>query len=688
MDGGEDNSREQNVSKRRQKPSDPLAEDEAPKAKRQRVSRACDQCRLSRDKCDGKSPCHTCVANGRDCSYTTSPKKRGIQPGYIRTLELSLALLINRDFEAEKHLLSQLSSHRSSLRQSVSLKDTTQPDDLFSKWTNSGVCKQIDTLLSGSLEADLPVPDITPQSGPVARIWPSDAPSEVLSGAILQLPTEFWSLLDHYYTYTHNWLPVSEKNEILKTAYSYPIDESNLHSSGDLGRHAELWAIIALTCQQRLGSTAANAAAAATARRLIPHKTSTLDTGHVRALLLLALSSHAKGDKLGSWMDVGTAIRILTYHMKLTSDDPRLPYLTLACHVVECIISAQLDIDPHLAKQTLSQVARVQEDGLEEWSPWQPLAGDEGSNVRKTPHSRQPGRCMSTFNSLANICGTLCARTGDRRDRDDDDRHAIGSAWRNPVSSNAPGTPQQLHLDTIAAWAHYKNRSLSRADFEQTLSYNLLQFRHCGGLGAIPPTLIPIVDSFVSSGKAAIPDTYVSTASEVLRLWSDSSSSRRSQAYASRTSDASYSRQPGAITVPQDAPQPDLMSYPADLSDPAPHPIQSWVNNIPKYPIQNAPLDNTSIPMASMNQDTPSGISDGALNPDFEAIFEEMAQLDGTRHANDGSQQFMQNLGLGPDSDLRAFFGADYQESDPLLAYIQFDRPPQPGATDSSNYPR
>lgn len=86
------------------------------------------------------------------------------------------------------------------------------------------------------------------------------------------------------------------------------------------------------------------------------------------------------------------------------------------------------------------------------------------------------------------------------------------------------------------------------------------------------------------------------------------------------------------------------------------------------------------------NQDTPSGISDGgAMNSEFEAIFEEISQLDTSRQMNDGSQ-FMQNLGLGPDSDLRAFFGSDYQETDPLLAYLPFDTTGRPRAG-SSNFP-
>jgi hypothetical protein len=63
-----------------------------PPNKRQRVSRACDQCRTAREKCDGIQPiCFTCASTNRNCSYTVSPKKRGIPPGYIKSLEITLA---------------------------------------------------------------------------------------------------------------------------------------------------------------------------------------------------------------------------------------------------------------------------------------------------------------------------------------------------------------------------------------------------------------------------------------------------------------------------------------------------------------------------------------------------------------------------------------------------------------------
>ena len=62
-------------------------------------------------------------------------------------------------------------------------------------------------------------------------------------------------------------------------------------------------------------------------------------------------------------------------------------------------------------------------------------------------------------------------------------------------------------------------------------------------------------------------------------------------------------------------------------------------------------------------------------------VFEELAMLE--RADSLQQPQFMQNLGFAPDLDLAEFFGADYQLSDPLLAYMQpttLDLPSTAGA--------
>lgn len=56
-------------------------------SKRQRVSRACLQCRTRKIKCTGESPnCAACRATGQNCSYGEA-KRRGLPPGYLQQLE-------------------------------------------------------------------------------------------------------------------------------------------------------------------------------------------------------------------------------------------------------------------------------------------------------------------------------------------------------------------------------------------------------------------------------------------------------------------------------------------------------------------------------------------------------------------------------------------------------------------------
>ncbi|ORY04904.1 hypothetical protein K493DRAFT_377850 [Basidiobolus meristosporus CBS 931.73] len=56
--------------------------------KRQRVSRACDNCRRKKIRCDGDHPlCSNCQSFGINCTYNGTTKKRGPPKGYIEAIE-------------------------------------------------------------------------------------------------------------------------------------------------------------------------------------------------------------------------------------------------------------------------------------------------------------------------------------------------------------------------------------------------------------------------------------------------------------------------------------------------------------------------------------------------------------------------------------------------------------------------
>lgn len=103
-------------------------------AKRSRVSRACDQCRASRERCDGESKCQTCVSQNRSCTYKAQPKKRGIQPNYIRTLELTLAWLLQSFPDVESQLAESLPQDHAHISGLLRGKDSEASEALHLAW--------------------------------------------------------------------------------------------------------------------------------------------------------------------------------------------------------------------------------------------------------------------------------------------------------------------------------------------------------------------------------------------------------------------------------------------------------------------------------------------------------------------------------------------------------------------------
>jgi hypothetical protein len=114
--------------------------------KRFRVSRACDQCRTAREKCDGKQPtCSPCQETMRACAYTSNPKKRGLQPGYIRSLEMTLAFIFQHNPEVESAVYSQLAQENTALL----ARGTKEANRLHKSWMKSRFCRDVTKALSG-----------------------------------------------------------------------------------------------------------------------------------------------------------------------------------------------------------------------------------------------------------------------------------------------------------------------------------------------------------------------------------------------------------------------------------------------------------------------------------------------------------------------------------------------------------
>ncbi|KAL5049816.1 quinic acid utilization activator [Aspergillus fruticulosus] len=243
------------------------------------------------------------------------------------------------------------------------------------------------------------------------------------------LPPNPWPLLDIYFSYTQCWFPILEKHDILRTAFRQA-DDDRYNSPSAAGDNAALWAVLALASIQQTSISATRQLSDlpedrpdpsqlyAKARSLIPMENGTHQLGHVQALLILSLIKLGQRDCAAAWMLVGQAVRTA---QSLGLNDPsnaaveektagRSKHVFLGCFVLETLVAAQIGQVPSLRKTELTKVGLINEDGLEEWHPWEDQTGLRPVESSRS-FQRGPLHALSTFNrllSLMCILNELC----------------------------------------------------------------------------------------------------------------------------------------------------------------------------------------------------------------------------------------------------------------------------------------
>lgn len=590
--------------------------------KRIRVSRACDQCRAGREKCDGSQPsCHTCETQQRKCSYNEQPKKRGIQPNYIRTLELSLAWLFQTYPDKQNRLARLLSDPNDKAHGLIAFKDSNSSDALHNVWRSSIVSRQIDQLLSG---AEVEVPDdsalVIEENGhsvdglpsPKAQeqnlsMLPEDRlrspelnrvsyqPSGDADREVLRLPPESWALFEHYTAFTHTWLPIVEKHDILKSMYAYP-SEGLSRERASTAEYSELWSIMALAAWQLNEHNENARESRRIARSLIPQGNGPFHISHVKALLLLSLIDVMEGEWTAAWISTGAAIRILAYlnatenSSRISSND-RVKHVCLAAFMLERLVATWTGARMYLHSSQVHSAGLLLEDGLDEWSPWHdPHTSSSG------PMTKSPARSISTFNVLVRVAASPHLAQSGLSDVHPDhaNLHIILKLLNNARSQSHRIQPSVI---VAGIW------------------HNPAQVNDLGNTPA---------PSQHSGRNEAIK----------MRFWDNLSDTAITPV---RTS---YP----FIAVPNEGTESISGSTPAQ--------------NIAVNPSPRHWSGDDSFPTGS--QAVHSGSAD---------IFEELAMLE--RADSNLHPDFMENLGFGPDLDLAEFFGADYQLTDPLHPQLQ-----------------
>lgn len=265
---------------------------------------------------------------------------------------------------------------------------------------------------------------------------PSQTISSIAESALAPLPPSASVLLDHYFTFTHCWFPILDRPYILKKFYEYTRAQRPVQpETADL---AYLWAICAYSQQQTMRfKQASNTMSGpsvtemrAIARTLIPSESGPFSLGHVQALLLLVLLDMGLGEWTSAWFLVGFAVRALldaidkninagrsgfpgclysAADMQKGGSSNRSKFDSFGvqqkkwmaalqgCFVLDTIVSLRLQRPSHLRRVHLDRSQLLDEDGLEEWEPW-------NASGRGVPESREPAFVISCFNRLTELC--------------------------------------------------------------------------------------------------------------------------------------------------------------------------------------------------------------------------------------------------------------------------------------------
>lgn len=198
---------------------------------------------------------------------------------------------------------------------------------------------------------------------------------------------------------------------MLKLSYSYP--EQGLELSCNMpnsGSHAEMWSVFAVGSLQSDSNTTSNdlqhepiSRLYDVARLLIPNELGQFDLAHVKALLNLAIFNISKRSFGAAWRLVGTALRIfLTITESADMAKTQRKNVLSGCFILDNLLSSQLKLRPYLGKADLAYLGKIEEDGMEEWQPW-------NGQLRLGPAHQLPSPILSlsTFNALLDLVDIL-----------------------------------------------------------------------------------------------------------------------------------------------------------------------------------------------------------------------------------------------------------------------------------------
>lgn len=474
---------------------------------RVRITRACNECRRRKDRCDGQRPaCESCRQIGHPCSYNPS-KKRGLRTGYVRALEILLGLVFGSVNGTESWVAGILDGQRTSASFCLAQQQPEHSvETIIEVWRKSSVLHRVETLLTEheddtesnifdccvtlalSRKLDVVVPpspiatDTTDITSPTSSVKQSQSQLLSSSASLLSssspprrrpLPSNWSTLLDIYFSTTHSWLPISQKQDLLRPAYVFAnsVTDSDSVSDGDLA--FLMAALTYASCQAEPAEPASKVDSLLSyTLSFFPAESERYDIGHARALLVLALLRIYRGQQSAAWFAVGRATYVISaslypslFHEPSTFSESTRRTI-LCCVALDTLVASWVRARPYFHYADIAAIGLLTTNDIEEWEPWRPAS--DGFAM-----TQAPGRVLSTFNSFIELIGVLNSHL--RRDKS---KPFIDCA----IEAGGGGTPQTLNLQVL--------RLLSVSESELLVSDELRELFHIvKKQKSIPPTM-------------------------------------------------------------------------------------------------------------------------------------------------------------------------------------------------------
>ncbi|KAJ5666685.1 hypothetical protein N7462_011094 [Penicillium macrosclerotiorum] len=387
-------------------------------SKRQRIYRACDQCRRRKSKCDGEQPvCKICHSANRACTYESGGGRRGLQSGYVRSLEIVLGL-------AFRHIPNSEGTIRRLLRESRA-KDNFLASDLARQslliWQKSKLSREVSHLLTSgsgdndhddsdweaietrnldeSMDDQIATASMSVNNDMMVLSNPPQPSNKPQGLGDLPVPDITPDLLEFYFTYTHCWFPILERRNLLRAMH---ISSDQLQTSEELSSRILLWAVISYVFAME-GKSDPTLPTPSEIQIAILQQISTewksCNLNHVHTILIFVLTHISAGNFSRAWTLVAQATRTLMV-LPLSNRKGRFLHTFHGCVFLDNILSALLGKTPCISSEEQSQEGLVEEDDVDEWDVWsQPRSRTlDGERIQATPL-----RALSSFNLVRQL---------------------------------------------------------------------------------------------------------------------------------------------------------------------------------------------------------------------------------------------------------------------------------------------